>query len=86
MIAGPLALGILSGLGGSNGWHGWQWLFLIGALLSSTIRSHTLTGIRGGDDHRGRHLRLFLPSLAAYGWGKVLGVLPFHQGRCANTS
>ena len=32
MTSGPLALGILSGLKGKNGWHGWQYLFLIGML------------------------------------------------------
>jgi hypothetical protein len=32
MTSGPLALGILSGLKGKNGWHGWQYLFLIGKL------------------------------------------------------
>ena len=30
MIAGPLALGIMSGLSDKRGWHGWQWLFFIG--------------------------------------------------------
>lgn len=38
MVSGPLALGILKGLTGKNGWHGWQYLFAIGqpSLCSSS--------------------------------------------------
>ncbi|RSH94212.1 hypothetical protein EHS25_004015 [Saitozyma podzolica] len=37
MVAGPLALGILSGLTGRNGWHGWQYLFLIEGLMTIVV-------------------------------------------------
>jgi len=32
LIAGPLSGAIMKGLDGLNGWHGWQWLFLVQGL------------------------------------------------------
>jgi len=37
VIAGPLCGGIMKYLDGANGWHGWQWLFLVQGLPASVL-------------------------------------------------
>ncbi len=37
VIAGPLSGGIMKYLDGANGWHGWQWLFLVQGLPASVL-------------------------------------------------
>ena len=37
VIAGPLCGGIMKYLEGANGWHGWQWLFLVQGLPASVL-------------------------------------------------
>jgi D-galactonate transporter len=37
VIAGPLSGGIMKFLDGVNGWHGWQWLFLVQGLPASVL-------------------------------------------------
>ncbi len=37
VIAGPLCGGILKYMDGVNGWHGWQWLFLVQGLPASVL-------------------------------------------------
>jgi D-galactonate transporter len=37
VIAGPLCGGIMKYLDGANGWHGWQWLFLVQGLPASLL-------------------------------------------------
>jgi D-galactonate transporter len=37
VIAGPLCGGIMKWLNGANGWHGWQWLFLVQGVPASIL-------------------------------------------------
>ena len=37
VIAGPLSGGIMKWMNGINGWHGWQWLFLVQGLPASVL-------------------------------------------------
>src|SRR5215472_7220398 len=37
VIAGPLCGGIMKYLDGANGWHGWQWLFLVQGVPASVL-------------------------------------------------
>jgi D-galactonate transporter len=37
VIAGPLCGGIMKYLEGANGWHGWQWLFLVQGVPASVL-------------------------------------------------
>lgn len=37
VIAGPLSGGIMKWMDGINGWHGWQWLFLVQGLPASIL-------------------------------------------------
>jgi D-galactonate transporter len=37
VIAGPLSGGIMKFLDGANGWHGWQWLFLVQGLPATVL-------------------------------------------------
>ncbi|WVQ76505.1 hypothetical protein IAR50_006174 [Cryptococcus sp. DSM 104548] len=37
MVSGPLALGILRGLDGGRGWHGWQYLFAIEGAMTMFV-------------------------------------------------
>ena len=37
VIAGPLCGGIMKWMDGVNGWHGWQWLFLVQGLPASVL-------------------------------------------------
>jgi D-galactonate transporter len=37
VIAGPLCGGIMKWMNGVNGWHGWQWLFLVQGLPASIL-------------------------------------------------
>jgi MFS family permease len=37
LIAGPLSGGIMKFLDGANGWHGWQWLFLVQGLPATVL-------------------------------------------------
>jgi MFS family permease len=42
VIAGPLCSGILKYLDGVNGWHGWQWLFLVQGLPASVLGARAM--------------------------------------------
>lgn len=37
VVAGPLSGGIMKYMDGMNGWHGWQWLFLVQGLPASVL-------------------------------------------------
>ena len=37
VVAGPLSGGIMKFMDGMNGWHGWQWLFLVQGLPASVL-------------------------------------------------
>ena len=37
VIAGPLSGGIMKWMNGANGWHGWQWLFLLQGLPATVL-------------------------------------------------
>ncbi|RYY99739.1 MAG: MFS transporter [Comamonadaceae bacterium] len=37
VVAGPLSGGIMKYFDGANGWHGWQWLFLVQGLPASVL-------------------------------------------------
>jgi MFS family permease len=46
VLAGPLSGATLKYLNGVNGWHGWQWLFLVQGLPAAVLGVVAFSGCR----------------------------------------